>query len=257
MKISRLIIFWLCIFVFANQLTYAQQNFEKGDKVEIQLTVKDQNIWVLGIYEKYKKGNHIVHYTYNIEGWKGGGEWQPFSNQHIRPYEGTITTSFEDNETTTESTSNETPIQNFEKGQQVEISMIINGKEVWIEGQYHLYYDGAHRVNYKYDIDGWTGAGMIKPFSEDKIRPYTGNITRSFYEGVLEKSFEQGERVEIQVSINGQKAWVMGIYNIAYEGKHRISYQYNVDGWTGNGANMSFMDEEVRTYTGNITKTLE
>ncbi len=262
MKTSRFIIFWLSIIVLTtifNQSVHAHQTFEKGDKVEVQLTVNDQDVWVLGIYEKYKKGNHIVHYQYNIEGWKGGGEWQSFSDQDIRPYEDTLTTSFlaaDSNAETTIQTSNDKSLQQFEKGQQVEINIIVNGQEVWIEGIYDVYYGGAHRVSYKYDIDGWNGYGMMKPFGDNQIRSYTGNVTSSLYEGMLEKSFEEGGKVEIQVLINGTKAWVVGIYNTAYEGKHRVSYKYNVDGWTGNGNNMPFSDEEIRPYTGNVTKTL-
>ena len=242
---SQSIAFYLSIFTFillsSNSLS-ARQNFEKGDKVEVNLKVNNQNVWILGTYEQFYKKKHRVTYSYNIDGWKGGGERMPFKDKDIRPFEGNITKSFE-----AEKPIEPTPM--FEKGSAVEIRMIVNGQEVWIEGSYDLFYKGEHRVTYEYDIDGWTGFGKMQPISAENIRPFEGNVTTSFYEGMLKKTFEEGEKVEVEVLVNGRLIWVTGIYNQAYEGKHRVFYTYNVDGRKGRVANMPFGDEQIRPYT--------
>ncbi|MGB1242416.1 MAG: hypothetical protein ACPG49_07835, partial [Chitinophagales bacterium] len=200
--------------------------------------------------ERFHKGKHRATYSYNIEGWRGGGEMQPFADSNIRAFEGNITTSFEN-------TSKTKPASPFKKGEQVEIQITVNKQEVWIAGTYDLFHKGTHRVSYQYNIDGWNGFGKMKPFEEAKIRAFEGNITTSFYEGALEKSFEEGERVEINLVINGESIWVEGTYSQAYEGKHRVSYDYDVNGFTGSGTDMPFEDSDIRAYIGDVFKSFE
>ncbi len=256
MKIFKFFLVSFSIFTFillsSNPLS-ARQKFDKGDKVEVKLEVNNQEVWAAGIYEKYKKGKHRVSYTYNVDGWKGGGEYHPFEDNEIRPFTGNITTSFY------ETASNKAKVEGspYQKGDKVEIKIPVNGQDVWIEGMYVVFDKNEHRVSYTYNIDGWKGYGQLKPFSDENIRPFTGNITTSFYDGLLQKSFDEGQKVEILLSINGEPVWVMGIYAKAYEGKHRVSYQYDIEGKKGRGNNMPFSDDEIRPFIGDSLKSFE
>ncbi|MEZ4887844.1 MAG: hypothetical protein R3E32_24160 [Chitinophagales bacterium] len=250
MKNFQSFLFCLTIFTFAllsSHSLFAHQNFEKGDKVEIKLKVNNQEVWIAGTYFKFKKGKHLVDYTYDIDGWRGGGELQPFNDDAIRPFTGNITTTFKtETETAKKETESEEKKTPYEKGEKVEINIPVNGQDVWIEGTYMIFNKGEHRVSYQYDIDGWNGYGQLKPFDDEHIRPFTGDITTTFYADALQKSFAVGEKVEVLLTVNEKPVWVKGIYSQVYEGKHRVSYQYNIEGKKGNGNNMPFDDDHIR-----------
>lgn len=230
----------------------ARQKFEKGDKVEVKLVVNKEEVWTTGTYERYYKKKHRVSYSYNIDGWKGGGEYHPFEDHEIRPFTGNITTTFKktaSNEAAKKAKAEEISKNPFKKGDKVEIKIPVNEQEAWIEGTYVIFNKGQHRVNYKYDIDGWNGYGQLKPFDDEHIRPFSGNITTTFYEGVLQKNFTEGQKVEVLVMINEKPVWIEGIYNQAYEGKHRVSYQYKgINEKKGWGDNMPFDDDQIREF---------
>jgi len=256
MKTFQSVLFSTIIFTFiflSSSSSIIAQTFEEGDKVELKLKINKQEVWIPGTYERFYKGKHRATYSYNIEGWRGGGEMQPFADSDIRPFEGNTTTSFGESAKTTEAK----PESPFKKGEQVEIKITVNKQDVWIAGTYDLFHKGTHRVSYQYDIDGWNGFGKMKPFEEANIRAFEGNITTSFYEDALEKSFEEGEKVEINLTVNGESVWVEGTYNQAYQGKHRVSYDYEVNGFTGQGHSMPFGDSDIRVYIGDVFKSFD
>ncbi|MGB0930541.1 MAG: hypothetical protein ACPGVB_07185, partial [Chitinophagales bacterium] len=97
MKISQSFVLYISLFtliLLSSNPLLAHQKFDKGDKVEVKLVVNKQEVWTTGTYEKYHKGKHRASYSYNIDGWKGGGEYHPFEDHEIRPFTGNVTTTF-------------------------------------------------------------------------------------------------------------------------------------------------------------------
>lgn len=185
--------------------------FQPGDTVEVQVQVNNQTVWAEGEVLTEFGGDYLVRWTWN--GWRGTMTFASSRIREIPP--GRLAEIEAERQALVELKAKLKPDDD------VEIQININNETVWIPGRFISLSGDAFAVAYAYG--NRRGTTYVR---YPNIRfPSPELLARLTAVRDLEAALHPGDSVEVLINLDGEEAWVPGIFTEAANGQFIVRWK--------------------------------